>query len=91
MDDYIPRLPERVSKSFYIHTLLENWIEADNCLCATQKVFACTGPQTGPDHFVEESSECNNQCMTSNYAVHNGPYIGMMMQCPPENFPWMTL
>ncbi|KAG9296848.1 hypothetical protein G9A89_006067, partial [Geosiphon pyriformis] len=37
MDDYVPRLPLSNSNSFYTHTLLENWIEADDCLCATGK------------------------------------------------------
>ncbi|KAG9300227.1 hypothetical protein G9A89_007686 [Geosiphon pyriformis] len=88
MDDYVPRLPPRVSKSLYTHTLLENWIE-DDCLCTTQKVFACAGSKI--KNFFEESPECNNQYTTSNYAAHNGPYVGMMMQCPTQNFPWMTL
>ncbi|KAG9306398.1 hypothetical protein G9A89_018281 [Geosiphon pyriformis] len=91
MDDYVPRLPLSTSNSFYTHTLLENWIEADDCLCATGKVFACAGPQSGLDNFVEESSQCNNKYSTKNYVAHIGPYFGMTMQCPPRQFPWLTI
>ncbi|KAG9289953.1 hypothetical protein G9A89_010259 [Geosiphon pyriformis] len=91
MDDYVPRLPLSPFESFYTHTLLETWIEADDCLCATEKVFACAGPRSGLDNFVEESLQCNNQYSTKSYAAHIGPYFGMMMQRPPGQFPWLTI
>ncbi|KAG9290817.1 hypothetical protein G9A89_010965 [Geosiphon pyriformis] len=89
MDDYVPRLPPSVS--FYTHTMLEYWIEADDCLCSTGKLFVCAGPVSGRDHFIEESQPCNNQYSTNNYAVHNGPYFLWKMQCPPGGFLWLPL
>ncbi|KAG9287226.1 hypothetical protein G9A89_008856 [Geosiphon pyriformis] len=91
MDDYVPRLPPSVSKSFYTHSMMEYWIESDDCLCSTGMLFICAGPASVPDHFIEESQLCNNQFSTSNYGTHNGPYFEVMMQCPSGGFLWLNL
>ncbi|KAG9284560.1 hypothetical protein G9A89_014164 [Geosiphon pyriformis] len=67
MDDYVPRLPPSVS--FYTHTMLEYWIEADDCLCFTGNLFLCAGPVSGRDHFIEESQPCNNQYSTNTQPI----------------------
>ncbi|KAG9285302.1 hypothetical protein G9A89_001436 [Geosiphon pyriformis] len=47
-----------------------------------------TAPFNQKSLFAVSLKECNNQYKTENYAAHNGPYLGMMMECPPEGPPW---
>ncbi|KAG9295256.1 hypothetical protein G9A89_015743 [Geosiphon pyriformis] len=41
--------------------IYENWIEVDDCLCATQKVFACIELQTGPPFTMHILTHYHNQ------------------------------
>ncbi|KAG9287317.1 hypothetical protein G9A89_008948 [Geosiphon pyriformis] len=78
LDDYVPRIPLKLSNPPLVHPTKEFWISSD-CACnGKPEVYWCFGT-IWPDGYIGESQECINSQTSLMSTAHNGPYFGNFM------------
>ncbi|KAG9306042.1 hypothetical protein G9A89_020237 [Geosiphon pyriformis] len=99
-NDIVVNLPHDGSTSQnedYFHSIMEYWIELDNCDCNNNDqflentiVYQCHGGEKYyPDgYFLDESEECAHAKKPFQFLLNNGPYFGITMGVSPAKQPW---
>ncbi|KAG9304870.1 hypothetical protein G9A89_010732 [Geosiphon pyriformis] len=100
-NDIVVNLPNhgsRAQNKNYFHSMMEYWIESDDCHCSNNDnllentiVYRCHGGENfypeGP--FLDESEECAQAQRPFQFLLNNEPYFGITMGFLPGIPPWM--
>ncbi|KAG9304871.1 hypothetical protein G9A89_010733 [Geosiphon pyriformis] len=100
-NDIVVNLPNhgsRAQNKNYFHSMMEYWIESDDCHCSNNDnllentiVYRCHGGENfypeGP--FLDESEECAQAQRPFQFLLNNGPYFGITMGVLSARSPWI--